>query len=313
MTVRGDCRLALDQLGTQGRQRPGARRAASFIAVISVVIVAASARTPAQVRHASGQNVVPVYEGWERNADGSFTMVFGYMNRNYEEEVDVPVGANNSFAPRAPDEGQPTHFYPRRQQFMFRVKVPKDWGNKDLVWTLTAHGQTEKAYGSLWPVWEIDRNMYQQNRGGPGELGEQDDPPSVALVGAVHRTAAVGQPMTLAVTVTDDGRPTPRASRSGTGNLPARAPNPERLGPRPANPVTQAIVRLDPGMRLGVIWVVHRRSVPAPVTFDPPKSAAVDGKAATRVTFAQSGTYTIRGYADDGILLDAIDVEVTVR
>jgi hypothetical protein len=48
-------------------------------------------------------------------------------------------------------------FYPRRQQFMFRVKVPSDWGKKDLVWTIAAHGKTEKAYGSLWPVWEIDR------------------------------------------------------------------------------------------------------------------------------------------------------------
>ncbi|MFN7983830.1 MAG: hypothetical protein U0Q11_18440 [Vicinamibacterales bacterium] len=30
-----------------------------------------------QMRYMSGQNVVPVYEGWERNTDGSFTMVFG--------------------------------------------------------------------------------------------------------------------------------------------------------------------------------------------------------------------------------------------
>ena len=83
------------------------------------------------------------------NADGSFNMVFGYMNRNYEEQVDVPVGPDNTVEPGGPDQGQPAHFYPRRQQFMFKVRVPKDWGKKDVVWTLTANGKTEKAFGSL--------------------------------------------------------------------------------------------------------------------------------------------------------------------
>jgi hypothetical protein len=284
-----------------------------FTSVLTVVILAAATGSRAQVRYATGQNVVPVFEGWERNADGSFTMVFGYMNRNYEEEVDVPVGSDNSFEPRSADEGQPTHFYPRRQQFMFRVTVPKDWGKKDLVWTITSHGKTEKAYGSLWPVWEIDRNMYQQNRGGPGELGEPDDPPAIALAGPAQRTAAVGQPLAIAVSVADDGKPTPRASRSGTGTASARTPSAERVGPRASNPVTQAVVRLDPGMRLGVIWVVHRRSTAGTIAFDPPKSAVADGKAATKITFSQAGVYTIRAYADDGILLDSTDVQVTVR
>jgi hypothetical protein len=279
-----------------------------FTAVLLVPVAA-----PAQIRYATGQNVVPVFEGWERNADGSSTMVFGYMNRNYEEEVDVPIGPANSFEPRTPDEGQPTHFYPRRQQFMFRVKVPADWGKKDLVWTITAHGRTEKAYGSLWPVWEIDRNMYQQNRGGPGELGEGDEPPSIALAGPAQRTATVGQPLAINVTVADDGKPTPRPSRSGTGTSSARTPTAERVGPRPANPVTQAVVRLDPGMRLGVIWIVHRRTVAGAIAFNPPKSVVADGKASTAATFSQPGVYTIRAYADDGILLDSADIQVTVK
>jgi hypothetical protein len=52
----------------------------------------------AQVQYARGQNVAPVFEGWERNPDGTFSMVFGYLNRNYEEEVDIPVGPANSVA-----------------------------------------------------------------------------------------------------------------------------------------------------------------------------------------------------------------------
>jgi hypothetical protein len=106
--------------------------------------------SPGQIHFASGQDVVPVYEGWERNPDGSFNMVFGYFNRNYEEEVDVPVGPDNKIEPGAPDQGQPAHFYPRRQEFVFKVRVPADWGEKDLVWTLNIRGKAEKRPLELW-------------------------------------------------------------------------------------------------------------------------------------------------------------------
>ena len=43
----------------------------------------------------SGQNVAPGYEGWEKDPDGTKFFVFGYMNRNWEEEIDVPVGPDN--------------------------------------------------------------------------------------------------------------------------------------------------------------------------------------------------------------------------
>src|SRR5689334_23518130 len=79
------------------------------------------------VRHASGQGVAPVYEGFDVNADGSFNMWFGYMNRNYEEAPDIPVGPNNAFEPGG-DRGQPTHFVPRRHKDVFSVRVPKDFG-----------------------------------------------------------------------------------------------------------------------------------------------------------------------------------------
>ena len=50
--------------------------------IILIFVSFALVRSEAQIRYSSGQNVVPVYEGWERNPDGSFNMVFGYMNRN---------------------------------------------------------------------------------------------------------------------------------------------------------------------------------------------------------------------------------------
>src|SRR5579871_6892127 len=88
-----------------------------------------------------GQVVYPAYEGWEQNPDGSFNMLFGYMNGNWEEEPDVPVGPDNNIEPGGPDQGQPTHFFPRRNRFVLRVRVPKDFGTQDLVWTLTTHGK----------------------------------------------------------------------------------------------------------------------------------------------------------------------------
>jgi hypothetical protein len=103
----------------------------------------------AGVRHYSGETVAPVFEGWEKNADGSFNLVFGYLNRNYEEEPEIPIGAANSFSPGPADRGQPSHFYPRRQQFMFKVHVPADFGKQELVWTLTRNGHTEKAVAHL--------------------------------------------------------------------------------------------------------------------------------------------------------------------
>lgn len=291
---------------------------AGRIAVMGVVfaMVLSLALTPSadaqQMRYMSGQNVVPVYEGWERNPDGTFTMVFGYMNRNYEEEVDVPVGADNRFEPVEPDQGQPAHFYPRRQQFMFKVRVPKDWGQKDLVWTLTSHGKTEKAFGTLTPFWEIDNRVYQQNRGGPGDLNEPDVAPQVSLVGPAQRTVTAGEPVALDVQVSDDGLPTFKPSRSGSGSVTAAAAT--QITPTRQNPLTQAVVRLDRNVRLGVTWVVHRRSVAGAVTFAPQRVAVAEGgRATTMVTFATPGTYTLRGYADDGVLLASTDVVFTVK
>ncbi len=120
-----------------------------------------------EIKFNSGQTVQPAYEGWTRNADGSRSMWFGYMNRNWEETPDIPAGPANGFGAAGEDLGQPTHFLPRREAFVFKVDVPADWPvDKDLVWTVTANGTTLKAFGSLWPVWEIDQQTMSANNGG---------------------------------------------------------------------------------------------------------------------------------------------------
>ena len=117
----------------------GRRRTARCVGRLACALVVGAASAAAAQTYHSGQNLQPVFEGWEQNADGSFNMVFGYLNRNYEEHLDVPIGPDNHFEPGPADQGQPTFFYPRRQRFSFRVRVPADWGSKELVWTVTAH------------------------------------------------------------------------------------------------------------------------------------------------------------------------------
>ena len=122
-------------------------RAAALIVSLAMLPVWVVAQT-----YSSGQPVWPAFEGWEKNDDGSFTFIFGYMNENWQEELDVPIGPDNSFEPGGPDRGQPTHFQPSRNRFMFRVRVPADWGNKEMVWTLATRGNAQKAYASLRPT-----------------------------------------------------------------------------------------------------------------------------------------------------------------
>ena len=152
------------------RPRPGLRRGASLPALVLVAGAAAGA-TPDDLRaqtYTRGQNVAPAFEGWERNEDGSFNFLFGYMNRNWLEEIDVPVGDDNTFSPGPADRGQPTHFLPRRNRFVFKVRVPADWGEKELVWTLTSQGVTEHAYASLRPDYIVDNTVIMSETGALG-------------------------------------------------------------------------------------------------------------------------------------------------
>ena len=93
-----------------------------------------------------------------------FLDVFWLLNRNSDEEVDVPIGPENSFDLGNGDQGQPTHFYPGRRWFVFKVVVPKDWPrDKRLVWTLTNRGRTNLSKGWLQPEWEMDDLLIAKN------------------------------------------------------------------------------------------------------------------------------------------------------
>jgi hypothetical protein len=165
---------------------------------------------PQSFKFNNGQDVVPVFEGWAKNPDGSFAMWFGYFNRNYAEPLVIPVGAENKIEPGAADRGQPTYFYTRTHRMGFSVTVPADFGKKELTWTLTAHGKTEKAVAWLQPEWEIDPvfgGKYQS----PEALKNQA--PTLALT--APSTTTVSSPLKLTASVTDDGLPVIKARGRG--------------------------------------------------------------------------------------------------
>jgi len=167
------------------------------------------------VRRNTGQEVVPVFEGWEPNADGSFNMVFGFFNRNCQEVLQIPVGPDNSIEPGGPDQGQPAHFFPRRSRFTFRVTVPADFGDRELVWKITANGKTEYAFATLKPDYIIDERIMMMNNGGFGgrgqRLGEPDNvPPSVRLRGAATRSVKAGEPLDWSEVPSADKPESPR-------------------------------------------------------------------------------------------------------
>src|SRR3974377_1265020 len=162
-------------------------RCAAAAAIAAALLLPGIARAQlGQLRHWTGQAVSPVFEGYDVNPDGSFNMWFGYMNRNYEEEVDIPIGADNRFEPGG-DRGQPTHFAIRRHKDVFKVTDPKDFGDQKLAWILTAHGQTAQVTGSLNPVWMIDR--LRTTRGGNSEQINSNTPPVVTVQPSQQRVS----------------------------------------------------------------------------------------------------------------------------
>ena len=152
-----------------------------LILALALLLIPGSAS--AQLSYTRGQNISPAFEGWEENPDGSFSFVFGYMNRNWLEEIDVPVGPDNTISPGPADQGQPTHFLPRRNRFVFKVPVPADWGDQEMVWTLTTQGKTEHAYASLRMDYKIDNMVIASETGSLGAGSSTPEKTSCAARG----------------------------------------------------------------------------------------------------------------------------------
>jgi len=223
-----------------------------------------------------GASITPAYEGWYPNADGSFSMLIGYYNRNTKETLEIPVGPNNRVEPGPVDQGQPTHFETGRQWGVFVIKVPKDFGAKALTWTIVSNGDAQSVPFTL-------------NKGYPispfKELGMGNQPPVLAfsqggakMTGppadvAASFTGSVNQPVAIRVWVEDP-----------------KAPGETEAPPALFGPVAKVAT-----------VSFHKFRGPGHVTFDKAR-IPVDQQGAmvsTAATFDAPGEYLLRVQAND--------------
>ncbi|HEU5238778.1 MAG TPA: hypothetical protein VFU37_16725 [Pyrinomonadaceae bacterium] len=240
------------------------------LAAFGVPYYFAQQQLPLEPFRDSGASVTGALEGWYKNSDGSFSILVGYFNRNQKQVLDIPVGPDNHIDPGGPDQGQPTHFLPRRQWGVFTVTVPKDFGNKRLTWTITANGQTTTVPLHIDPLFIVTPfedagvgNTPPVVRFQPGGTVFTGPPKGIAQTYA----AKVGEALPLTVWVSDDGKTPPEAR--------------PRQGP-PAN----------------AIWSMFRG--PGAVTFEKDRpTVGEDGKASTTATFSAAGDYILRIQSND--------------
>ena len=253
-----------------------------------LIVVAASRAAPQATAQGgtltpvreSGQSVTPAFEGWYKNADGTYSLSFGYFNRNASEVLEIPIGPANSFSPGTPDRGQPAHFEPRRHWGVFAVTVPADFkvGDK-VVWTLAIRSDTFRIPGHIRPNWQIDALE--------GEAGSGNTPPVIkfeengkpgagpgGLTAAQKLTTKVGTAVELKAWVTDDGKTRGSVAGGGRGVATLR-------------------------------WFKH--TGPGEVTFTnpAPRPTGAGGMAATTALFSAPGEYVVRLRANDGSVVSS--------
>lgn len=254
-------------------------------AAIGVVGAQAPKQWPLAPTPPDGQRVVPFFDGFYENADGSFSLSFGFSNLNREETIEIPLGPDNFIEPKEFDGRQPTSFPTvaglgptgarrDRERGVFTVTVPPNFKG-DVVWTLRHGGQVHKvpgrtksgAYGLKWPMamGSIPPTLRFAATGpeGRGPMGIEG--PALQ--------ATVGTPLPVTVWVNDD-------SKREADPVPLKARGPAR----PA---------------VTVNWYKH--AGPGPVKFDPTRIGLTElaGTAATTATFTQAGNYTLRVRADN--------------
>ena len=237
---------------------------------------------PLEPVHESGASVTGAFEGWFKNPDGTFSLLLGYFNRNTKQEVDIPIGPDNRIEPGGPDQGQPTHFLLGRQWGMFAVKVPADFNQNKLTWTIVANGQPLVIPASLNRDYEISPFMESAVGNTPPVLRFEEKGPSAQGPSGltVTRAGKVGTPLNLTVWVQDDAKLT---TSSG-------AP-PRNLGA----PVT---LRWTKYRGPGAVTFSNARPELEKLTGGAP-GVPFSGKAATSATFGNAGDYVLHVVLND--------------
>jgi hypothetical protein len=236
-------------------------------------VIVSAGQLPLEPPRERGNSVTGAFEGWYKNADGTFTLLMGSYNRNTRQTLEIPVGPNNRIEPGGPDLGQPTYFAPRRAWGVFTIVVPKDFGTRKYTWTLTANGETTTIPLSLHPQSEISPFK---------DLAMGNTPPTIkfsangdVLTGpprgiASTYTGAVNQPVAIEFWVTDKGNTETAGAGFGRGGAAISVSLHKFRGPG------------------DIKWTRER-----------PEVSKEDGKVSASGTFSAPGEYIVRVQAND--------------
>jgi len=242
---------------------------------------------PSEPRRGFGASITGAFEGWYDNPDGRRTFLVGYLNRNADQALDVPIGPNNRIEPGGPDLGQPTHFLPGRRHGVFSITVPRDFTSPEhrLTWTIVANGQTTVIPIRLHPDYLVSPFVDVAVKNTPPVLRLEQNGPSIQgpvalLAGATTRSIAITSPLSLPIFASDDAK-----YASGTMALPVKPPPPVRL-----------------------VWSKYRG--PGRVTFDNPQppldvltgggvNTPFSGRSMASARFSEPGEYVLHVTALD--------------
>lgn len=227
-----------------------------------------------QVLRPRSQPVVPIYEGYFQNPDGSYDICFGYFNLNIDEAVDIPLGERNYIEPRQYDGRQPSHFTPvpgmseaspfdsriRRVWCAFTVTVPSSFTEEDQVW------------------WTLHR--------------EGEDGP-VRTPGTINVAYVLDEPVSDAMEVM---APTLRFSEGGPAFQGRRGMTGQGVSARVGEPLEVSLwIEQSVAEEMWVGWMAYKS--PGGVTFAPAEQrvSMEEGRAVARttVTFSEPGEYEL--------------------
>ena len=215
----------------------------------------------------SGQPVIPLFDGWYTNPDGSHGLCFGFFNLNTQEALDIPLGPDNFIEPARFDGGQPTYFMPistsrdgyaRRYYCVFSVNLPPGSESERVVWTLRIDGESYSVPGHIRaPDYRIE-DLDQPGRSSVAPLVRFLDPAGPegrgrsGEVAAGPFTTGVGAPLSLRMSVSEPMTDSPNSGFERVMALWAKHQGPGNVS---FGPIDQMAIYED----LGVLRAVQLR------------------------------------------------------
>ena len=222
------------------------------------------------------QPIYPVYDGYVKNPDGSYTLSFAYFSHN-AETVTIPPGAGNQFLQAPADRMQPTVFLPGHWRFQCVMVVGSEFDGR-MTWSLTYAGTTtgssERMLQSNWNLVEGAEELKKIDYAKVPKGVCLNRPPTVRVLGITARrgvvpslSVGVNEELNLFGSAHDEGLPRGKAFVSG--------------------------------------WKVLKG--PGTATFSNPDSAR------TKATFSAAGTYELELSASDGEFTERYRLDVNVK